>query len=139
MSAGKLFALYGICTAAFLAIDFVWISTATPRLYRPQLGTLLSDKPNLGVAGAFYLLYVAGLIALTVVPGLREGAVAGALWRGALLGLLAYGTYDLTNLATLAGWSWQVSVVDMAWGTALSTAIAAVGYYAGVWLGLGAR
>tara|TARA_E500000331_G_C17090259_1_gene640769 strand:- start:453 stop:896 length:444 start_codon:yes stop_codon:yes gene_type:complete len=36
--------------------------------------------------------------------------------KAGLLGLAIYGTYDLTNLATLKGWRWQFSVVDMLWG-----------------------
>jgi uncharacterized membrane protein len=134
---GKLLALYGICTVAFFAFDFVWLSTATSRIYQPYLGDLLSPKPNLAVAGAFYLVYVVGIVALAVVPGIQEGALVGALWRGALFGFLAYATYDLTNLATIQGWPWQVSVIDMIWGTTLNTAVAAVGYWAGTkWLGL---
>ena len=54
----------------------------------------------------------------------------------ALFGLLAYATYDLTNLATIEGWAWQVSVIDMIWGTFLNTTVAAVGFLAGGWLGL---
>ncbi len=137
MPTGKLLALYGITTAVFFALDFIWLSTATSRIYQPYLGDLLSPKPNLAVAGAFYLFYVVGILALAVIPGLKEGAVAGALWRGALFGFLAYATYDLTNLATIAGWAWQVSVIDMIWGTFLNTAVAAAGFYAGRWLGLG--
>jgi len=137
MTPGKLVALYGITTAVFFALDFVWLSTATSRVYQPYLGDLLSPKPNLAVAAAFYLFYVVGLLALCVIPGLKEGAVAGALWRGALFGLLAYATYDLTNLATIEGWAWQVSVIDMIWGTTLNTVVAAAGFYAGRWLGLG--
>ena len=38
----------------------------------------------------------------------------------ALFGLLAYVTYELANLATLKGWSAQIAVMDIAWGTALS-------------------
>jgi uncharacterized membrane protein len=136
MGIGKLLALYGICIAVFFALDFVWISTATSRVYKPYLGNLLADKPNLPVAGAFYLVYIVGLIALAIIPGLREGALMGAVWRGALFGLLAYATYDLTNLATIQGWAWQVSVADMIWGTTVNTVVAAVGYYAGVWLGI---
>lgn len=136
MPTGKLIALYAITTAVFFAIDFVWLSTATSRLYAPRLGDLLAAKPNLPVAGAFYLFYIVGLIALAIVPGLKEGAIAGALWRGALFGLIAYATYDLTNLATIRDWPWQVSVIDMAWGTTLNTAVAAAGYAAGRWLGL---
>ena len=78
-----------------------------------------------------------GVLALASIPGLREGALAGALWRGALLGLLAYGTYDLTNLATLEGWAWQITVIDLIWGTAVTSLTATVGYFVGRWLGLG--
>lgn len=136
MPAGKMLALYGITTLVFFAIDLVWLSTATSRIYAPYLGDLLAPKPNLPVAAVFYLFYVVGILALAVVPGLREGAIAGALWRGALFGLLAYATYDLTNLATIRDWPWQVSVIDMVWGTTLNTVVAGAGYLAGRWLGL---
>ena len=131
MPVTKLLALYGICALVFFAIDFVWLSTATDRIYRPLMGDLLADQPRLGVAAAFYLAYVVGIVALAVVPGLKEGAVVGALWRGALFGALAYGTYDLTNLATIRDWPWQVAAIDITWGTALTTAVAAAGYFAG--------
>lgn len=137
MPAGKLVALYLAAAIVFFAVDFVWLTTATSRIYAPYLGDLLAPKPNLPVAAAFYLFYVVGLVALAIVPGLKEGALAGALWRGALFGLIAYATYDLTNLATLRDWPWQVSVIDMIWGTTLNTIVAAAGYAAGRWLGLG--
>lgn len=105
----------------------------------PYLGSLLAEKPNLAIAGAFYLVYVVGLIALAVWPSLQEGSVLAAAWRAALFGLLAYATYDLTNLATIQGWAWQVSVADMIWGTFVSTVTTIVSYYAGVWLGLVAK
>jgi uncharacterized membrane protein len=135
--AGKLVALYAITTLVFFALDFVWLSTATARIYQPYLGDLLLPEPKLAIAAAFYLFYVVGILALAVVPGLQEGALVGALWRGALFGFLAYATYDLTNLATIQGWAWQVSVIDMIWGTVLNTTVAAAGYFAGRWLGLG--
>ncbi len=137
MPTTKLLVLYGITTIAFFAIDFVWLSTATSRLYAPRLGHLFAEKPNLPVAAAFYLVYVVGILALAVIPGLREGALSGALWRGALFGALAYATYDLTNLATLEGWPWEIAVIDIVWGTTLNTVVAAVGWFAGRWLGLG--
>jgi uncharacterized membrane protein len=39
------------------------------------------------------------------------------LLLGGLLGLVAFATYDLTNLATLSRWPVIVTVVDMVWGT----------------------
>lgn len=144
MSFGKLLGLYGICTAVFFAMDFVWLSTAVPRLYQPALGVvdksapyLLAENPNVPVAAAFYLVYLVGLIALAIIPGLQEGSVVGALWRGALFGFVAYATYDLTNLATMANWPVNITIIDMIWGTTLNSVVAVAGYYGGVWLGLG--
>jgi uncharacterized membrane protein len=134
VSFGKLAGLYLITTIAFFAFDFVWLSTATKRIYQPYLGDLLLEKPNLPVAAVFYLFYIVGLIALAIIPGLREASVVGAIWRGALFGAIAYATYDLTNLATLNGWAWQISVIDIVWGTVLNTVVATVGFYAGTWL-----
>jgi uncharacterized membrane protein len=136
VSFGKLAGLYLITTVAFFALDFIWLSTATKRIYQPYLGDLLLEKPNLPVAAVFYLFYIVGLIALAIIPGLREASVVGAVWRGALFGAIAYATYDLTNLATINGWAWQVSVIDIVWGTVLNSVVAAVGYYGGTWLGI---
>jgi uncharacterized membrane protein len=136
MSAGKLLSLYGICVVVFFALDLVWLSIATSRIYQPMLGDLLAKHPKMGVAAAFYLLYVVGVVALAVVPGLQQGSVVAALWRGALFGLLAYATYDLTNLATIRDWPWRISVIDMVWGTTLNSLVAVAGYYGGRWLGM---
>jgi uncharacterized membrane protein len=56
------------------------------------------------------------------------------IWRGALFGALAYGTYDLTNLATLKGYTWQVAAVDIVWGTVLTGTVAAASYQISRWL-----
>lgn len=136
MSIGKLALLYLASVVAFFAIDLVWLSTMTSRLYQPRLGHLLSAEPRLGVAAGFYLLYVAGVVALAVLPGLQQGSLVTALWRGALLGLIAYATYDLTNLATLRDWPLDITVIDLIWGTSLTGAVSVIGYYAGRLLGV---
>jgi len=130
----KYLGLYGLTTAVFFAIDFVWLSTATERIYKPYVGDLLLEKPNLPVAAAFYLIYVVGVLVLASLPGYEKGSIAIAISRGAIFGLLAYATYDLTNLATLKGWAWQVSVIDMIWGATLTGTVAAVGYLFARWL-----
>lgn len=131
MTAARFATLYGVCVVAFFALDFVWLSTATPRIYKPALGSLLSDQPKLGVAAVFYLLYVVGIVVFAVIPGLQDGNILAAVWRGALFGFLAYATYDLTNLATLRDFPWQIAALDMVWGTLLNSMVAAVGYWAG--------
>jgi len=137
MPTGKIVGLYVITAAVYCALDAAWLSLASSRIYRPYLGSLLSRTPDLRVAAIFYVVFSAGIVALAIVPGLTEGTIAGALWRGALLGLMAYAAYSLTNLATIEGWAWQVSAIDMMWGTILNTLVAGVGYVAGRWLGLG--
>lgn len=114
----------------FFAIDFVWLSTATRFLYRPQLGDLLADSPNLPVAAAFYLVYLVGLVVFAIMPAASANSWAMALGLGALLGLVAYGTYDFTNLSTIRDWPVLVTIVDLAWGTLLSALAATAGYFA---------
>lgn len=126
---------YVATAVVFFGLDFVWLGQMQAVLYRPRLGAMLLDKPNLPVAAVFYLLYVVGVVAFAVLPAAEQGSWVRALGNGALLGLVAYGTYDMTNLATLAGWSVVVSVADMAWGVVLTGVAATAGYGVMRWLG----
>ncbi|MBS0342872.1 MAG: DUF2177 family protein [Proteobacteria bacterium] len=110
----------------FLGMDALWLSLMAPRLYRPEIGTLLRGSFDLVPALLFYALYVSGMAAFAVRPALVAGRplVAGRL--GALLGLVSYGTYDLTNQATLVGWTWRVTLADLAWGSLATGAAAAL-------------
>lgn len=110
--------LYIASAVVFFGLDFIWLSTMADRLYRPALGDMMLDQPNLPVAGGFYLLYLIGLLVLVTAPA--NGDVMKALWMGALFGFVAYGTYDLTNLATLRGFTPTIVIADMLWGTFLT-------------------
>lgn len=121
----KLIVAYAATAIAFFALDFFWLSTMANGFYRDRLGTLLLDKPNLLVAGLFYLVYVGGIVYFAVLPAVAGGGWASALVSGLILGLVAYGTYDFTNLSTIDGWNWQVTAVDLVWGMSL-TAFASV-------------
>jgi uncharacterized membrane protein len=125
----KYLILYGAAALIFFPLDFIWLSTMVSRLYQKELGSLLLPNPNLAVAGLFYLAYLVGVVVLVAAPA--EGDIPKALLMGAVLGFVAYGTYDLTNLSTVKGFTPTVAVVDMAWGTAL-TAVTAAG---SVWIG----
>lgn len=114
----------------FFAIDFVWLSTATRFLYKPQMGALLADSPNLPVAAAFYLVYLIGVTVFAILPAANANSWLMALGLGALLGLVAYGTYDFTNLATIRDWPVLVTIVDLAWGTLLTALAATAGFFA---------
>lgn len=108
-------------------LDAVWLTTMTERLYRRQMPDLLLATPQWLPAIAFYVLYAAGVVVLVVLPALeREHTVLRTAATGALFGLVAYGTYDLTNHATVRGWSPVVTLVDLAWGTTLTAVVATV-------------
>ena len=112
---------------AFLALDGLWLGFLMASTYRALLGSLMLDQPLLVPAAVFYLLYAVGCVVFVVLPASTWQRAARL---GALLGLVAYGTYDLSNWATLHGWSAQLALMDIAWGT-LATCIACiVGFWA---------
>jgi uncharacterized membrane protein len=118
--------LYFVTLAIFVGIDLVWLGFIAKSFYRAEIGTLLAEKMSLPAAASFYVLYAAGLMFFAVQPSLATGGWSRALMLGGLFGFVAYATYDLSNLATLRGWTVKLSVVDMAWGATLSGFTAAV-------------
>jgi uncharacterized membrane protein len=123
---------YGIAYAgtliSFLLIDAIWLGLLAKNFYRDQLGELMLPSPNFTVAAVFYLFFAAAIVALAVRPGLDAGTVWSAIGYGAILGLAAYGTYDMTNLSTLKGWPVSLSIVDLIWGTVVTSAASGGGY-----------
>ncbi|MDZ4380454.1 MAG: DUF2177 family protein [Parvibaculum sp.] len=116
---------YVASAIVFLGFDYIWLSRVARDFYAGSLGSLMRETPDFLAAGIFYLFYIGGIVFFAAMPA---ESWRGALLRGAALGLLAYGTYDMTNLATLKGWPWRMAAVDMVWGTAL-TGLAALGGY----------
>ncbi len=117
---------YIVTFGVFFAIDIFWLGLVAPKFYSSQLGDLMTDKVNWTAALIFYLLYIVALLILIINPAVKEVSVKTALLRGALFGLVAYATYDLTNLATLKNWPLLMTVVDLIWGTFITGATAAI-------------
>ena len=120
---------YATTAVAFCAFDFLWLTMIAPGFYQSQIGSMLLEKPNLVPALAFYILYVTGLVVFAVIPALGSQSWLKAAALGGLLGLVAYATYDLSNLATLHGWTWSITIVDIAWGTTVSALASICGYF----------
>jgi uncharacterized membrane protein len=115
--------LYLIAFAVFFCIDMVWLGLVAKGFYRRHLGHLLSPKVNWTAAVLFYLLFIIGLLVFIIRPAVLAGAPGRAFLLGALFGLIAYATYDLTNLATVKDWPLLVTVVDLVWGTVLGGSV----------------
>ena len=111
----------------FLIIDVIWLSITVKALYRPHLGGLLRDQPIMWAAVLFYLIYMIGLSIIILRPALINDSILQAFWTGIIFGVVAYGTYNLTNMATIKNWSSTIVMIDMIWGgilTGFSSAIA---------------
>ena len=118
-----------IASIIFLIIDVIWLSFATKSFYRPLLGDLISDKPVLWAAGLFYVLYMFGMSVIVIQPCIEPVALVKSLYTGFIFGLVAYGTYNLTNMAVIKDWSPTVVFVDMFWGALLTAISATTGIY----------
>lgn len=130
----RLFAAYLGTALTLLLLDLLWLGVVAKDWYRQGLGHLMAEAPHLPTAALFYALYTLALVLFAVAPpGQPTPGWGRTLATAALFGFFAYATYDLTNLATLRQWPLGLSLLDMAWGTALSAAAAAGGKAALGW------
>jgi uncharacterized membrane protein len=116
-------AAYITALIVFVAIDAIWLSTMANVLYRPVLGDIVLPSLRVWPAVAFYAMFPIGIVAFAVMPALKSSAVGTAVIYGLVFGAIAYGTYDLTNYATLRNWNLQITVIDIVYG-AVASAIA---------------
>jgi len=116
----KIFILYLATVVVFFALDAIGLRTIVKPVFDRHISALYADPFRVVPALIFYLGYVAGMLWFVSVPALRTGDPMAALIGGALLGLLAYGTYEFTNYATLRDWSAQQVAVDTIWGGVLT-------------------
>lgn len=124
----KIIKLYLLTLVVFLGLDSIWLSQIAPKLYKHYIGFLLADNPNLIAALAFYLLFAAGMVYLALLPALKKKSLATGILNAATLGLVCYATFDLTNLSVIKNWPVAISLIDMLWGTVLSTISIIVAY-----------
>ena len=124
----RFLALYVAAALVFFPLDMVFLGRVARNFYKAQLGDLLLPQPNWGVAVAFYALYLVGIVVFVLQPAAEAGpSWPSVLGQGALFGLVAYGTYDLTNLATMRGFPPSIAIFDMIWGAVLTGVSAAIG------------
>jgi uncharacterized membrane protein len=107
-------------------LDGVWLGFVARDFYQREMAAVAAESFRKVPAVLFYLGYPVGVMALALNP--LPDTLGTAMARSALVGLVAYGTYDLTNLATLKHWSVQLACMDTVWGVVISAAIGAAAY-----------
>lgn len=120
--------MYVIAFIAFVVIDAIWLLFISKNLYSTEIGHLMADKTKLIPAIIFYLIFLVGLVYFVINPAIANNDLPKLLLSAALFGLITYATYDLTNLATLKDWPIKITIIDLIWGTFLSTAVSYITY-----------
>jgi uncharacterized membrane protein len=120
---------FAVLAVTFLVIDAIWLGVIAVDFYKATIGHLLAPEPDFVAAAFFYVIYLGGVVHFVVLPAAAEGGIMKAARQGALFGLVAYATYDLTNMATMRDWPLSVTLADLAWGafiTAVSSTVSTV-------------
>ena len=119
---------YGAALVVMGVLDAVWLGFVARDFYRQEAGEMMAAEVRKLPAALFYLAYPAGLVTLALQP--QPDGAAMAAWRSMLVGLVAYGTYDLTNMATLRQWSYTLTLADVAWGAFASALAGTAAFFA---------
>jgi uncharacterized membrane protein len=126
----KYLSAYLATAVVMIALDMLWLGVIAKPLYQNGLGHLMAERPNVVAAVAFYVLYTMGLMLFAIVPNAADPGWLKTAATAAMFGLIAYATYDLSNLATLKDWPVGLSLIDMAWGATISAVAATAGRFA---------
>ena len=121
--------VYALTLVIFFLVDIVWLGVISKKLYKEYLGHLMAPNVNWAAALVFYFLFIAGLVFFVIMPAIEKGDLMYAITVGAFFGLITYGTYDLTNLATLKDWPLNITIIDLVWGTFLNAATSGITYF----------
>lgn len=121
-------ALYAITAGLFVIFDAIWLGVIAKKLYATELKGLMTTNVKWGAAALFYAVFIAGLIYFVIAPALKADSNSTLMLAAAFFGFVTYATYDLTNYATLKGFPLKIVVIDLLWGTLLSTAVASLAY-----------
>jgi uncharacterized membrane protein len=122
---------YGAALITVGILDGLWLGVIAREFYRSQMVAVAAENFNLVPAALFYFLYPLGVLFVALTPPAQGWGEA--LGRSALLGLVAYGVYDLTNMATLKMWPVKLALVDVAWGTFVTAMAGLAAYSAMAW------
>tara|TARA_R110002012_G_scaffold5649_3_gene25507 strand:+ start:361 stop:756 length:396 start_codon:yes stop_codon:yes gene_type:complete len=105
----------------FLLLDAIWLGLVAKNSYIQAMQGLMREDVHVWPWVVFYSLYCMALVYLVVLPRKDSASGRPVLAAGAVLGAAAYGAYNMTNYALLAGWPLGISLQDWAWGTVVTS------------------
>ena len=116
----------------FVLLDLLWLAVIARPFYLRHFGYLATVENgkivfNLYAGIAAQFIISAGLTTVITLVLNQHHGLAASVFAGAFAGFVIYATYDLTNLSFVKGYTFLMSAVDIAWGTAQ-------GVFAGVYV-----
>lgn len=123
--------LYLATAIVMLPLDLIFLGLVAKNFFQSQVGDMLGElRPVPAVL--FYLLYIVGI--MIFVSGSASATPRSTLLYGALFGLFCYMTFELTSMALLKHWTWNVVFVDITWGTFVTAVAATLGLMIADWI-----
>ena len=121
-------AYFAVTFVVFMGIDLVWLGFVAKNIYSKYLGYLMAPNVNWLAALVFYVIFIIGVLYFVIAPSLVDRDFTQLVIRAMLFGFITYATYDLTNLATVRDWPITITIIDLIWGTSLSTSVSVISY-----------
>ncbi|MCK5811325.1 MAG: DUF2177 family protein [Clostridiales bacterium] len=112
----------------FMIIDFLWLSIFAKKFYHKHLGYIMAKKQNMLATVIFYVVFIIGLVFFVINPAINKHSVVYAIFVGSFYGVVTYGTYNLTNFATIKNWPISITIIDLIWGGFLCGLISLTSY-----------
>ncbi len=121
-------AYFAVTFVVFMGIDLIWLGFVAKNIYSKYLGYLMAPNVNWLAALIFYVIFIVGVLYFVIAPSLVDRDFTQLVIRAMLFGFMTYATYDLTNLATVRDWPITITIIDLIWGTTLSTSVSVISY-----------
>ena len=119
---------FAVTFVVFMGMDLIWLCFVAKNIYSKYLGYLMAPQVNWMAAMVFYVIFIIGVLYFVIAPSLVDRDFTQLVIRAMLFGFITYATYDLTNLATVRDWPITITIIDLIWGTTLSTSVSVISY-----------
>lgn len=126
--------MYPLITTLFvyIIIESIWLFVMRS-FYKGELSKFSKDGRLLIRSKTAVILLYPILFACFYYFVLRhvrkDTSVTRVLISGVLFGLVIYGIYNLTNKATLLGYTWNMTVIDILWGVICFGLLSVIYFY----------